>query len=91
MAKPVTKLEQELERRVGSVSISTDINYRWEHGIDHHPEAEKLAREIAAIDWLYGHDSLGLKFGGDGDNGENLAYLLDILFDLRDAESGSAA
>ena len=43
-------------------------------------------REIAALDWLYCSDSFGFKFGGDGDNGEHLIYLLDILFDLQDAE-----
>ncbi len=61
-----------------------NIDKRWEKGIPHHPEAEALARLIAAIDYKYGGDSLGLKFGGDGDNGEALAYLLDVIFDARD-------
>ncbi len=87
MTNPTTKLEKDLLERTQKANIETDINKRWEQGIDHHPEAEKLAREIAAIDWVFGDDSFCFKFGGDGDNGEQLCYLLNILFDLRDAEA----
>ncbi len=57
---------------------------RWSKGIDHDPRSEKIARAIGDIDYEVGQDSLGLKFGGDGDNGEQLMYALDIYFELID-------
>lgn len=57
---------------------------RWEKGIDHDPRSEKIGRAIGAIDYEVGGDSLCLKFGGDGDNGEALLYALDIYFELLD-------
>ena len=35
---------------------------------------------------MYFNDSLCLKLGGDGDNGETLCYMLDVLFELHDKE-----
>ncbi len=67
-----------------------DIEKRWETGIPHHPEAERIARLCAAIDCKFGGDSLGLKFGGDGDNGEALTYLLDVIFDAFDNDETEA-
>lgn len=52
---------------------------RWERGIAHDPRSEAIARGIADVDLDYG-DHLDLKFGGDGDNGEQLLYLLDVYF-----------
>ena len=66
--------------------VEKDINKRWEEGISHHTEAEKIARVIGDIDLKYGGDSFCLKFGGDGDNGEHLAYLLSIYFECLDKE-----
>ena len=57
------------------------VEQRWERGLDHDPRSEKLGRALEKIDWDYGDDRLGLKFGGDGDNGERLLYLLDIYFE----------
>ena len=54
---------------------------RWLNGIDHNPMAEKLARLIAKLDFSECDDSFGFKFGGDGDNGEHLIYILDSLID----------
>jgi hypothetical protein len=85
--KPTTKFENELEKKLLSLNIETDITKRWENGIEHHPKSVQLAKEIATIDWLYGNDSLCFKFGGDGDNGEHLIYLLDILFDFQDKQT----
>jgi len=87
MNKPITETESKLVKRIEKANVETDITKRWSEGTEHHPEAEKLAREIGSIDWIFGDDSFCFKFGGDGDNGEMLAYLLDILFELRDAES----
>jgi hypothetical protein len=62
------------------MKIETNIEKRWELGIPHHPKSEKLARFIAKLDYKQG-DSFGFKFGGDGDNGETLLYLLDVYFE----------
>jgi len=66
--------------------IETDITKRWENGIDHHPDSEKLYGEIAHLDFKYGGDRFCFKTGGDGDNGEHLMYLLDIYFERKDEE-----
>jgi hypothetical protein len=66
------------------MTIERDINKRWEEGIDHHPksyEFRKLVREL---------DEYGCyKFGGDGDNGEDILYMLDIFFETEDAKNES--
>jgi hypothetical protein len=54
---------------------------RWEEGIDNHEESIRLARLIGDVDFEHYSDSFCLKFGGDGDNGETLAYILDDLID----------
>lgn len=59
---------------------------RWEQGIPHDPRSEKIARGIAKIDRENG-DELDLRFGGDGDNGETLMYLLDCYFAEMDKEN----
>jgi hypothetical protein len=57
---------------------------RWEKGIDHDQRSDRLARALGEIDFQVLGDSLCLKFGGDGDNGEQLLYALDIYFELLD-------
>lgn len=69
--------------------INTDINDRWEKGIDHHPDSEKLLKHLMAIDFELCDDYFCWKKGGDGDNGETLMYQLDMYFELQDKE-GSA-
>ena len=64
--------------------IETDITKRWEQGMPHHPKSEELMESIADIDSKYGGDHFCWKWGGDGDNGENLMYLLDIHFEQQD-------
>ena len=64
--------------------IDRDINSRWERGEPHHPEAERLARTIGKLDDEYA-GCFDLSFGGDGDNGETLCYLLSIYFECIDA------
>lgn len=63
-----------------------NVDERWEQGIPHDPRSKEIASALADIDMENG-DSLCLKFGGDGDNGEELMYLLDIYFARKDAES----
>jgi len=60
------------------------INDRWEQGIDHDPRSVELARAIAKIDYEECNDSFQFSFGGDGDNGETLMYLLDLYFEGKD-------
>jgi len=65
------------------MSVETDINKRWENGIQHLPESEELYKAIEELDFKYGSDFFCFKSGGDGDNGEHLMYLLDIYFELK--------
>ena len=67
-------------------NIITDINYRWENGIDHHPMSIKIMAFISDFDFLFADDYFCWKSGGDGDNGEFLMYELDVFFELLDKE-----
>jgi len=66
--------------------MSRDIKYlhivdKWEEGSDVRDESIQLARLIGEIDFHHYSDSFCFKFGGDGDNGETLAYIIDDLID----------
>jgi hypothetical protein len=63
--------------------MSKNANQRWEDGEDHHPESVELYKKLEKLDMENG-DVFGFKSGGDGDNGEHLMYLLDIVFEERD-------
>lgn len=77
-----------LRARAEKVGVNTDIGDRWEKGIEHHPKSQEVADALDTIDWTFGNDFFGWKFGGDGDNGEFLLYELDIYFEILDAETG---
>lgn len=66
--------------------IETNIDKRWEQGMEHHPKSIELYKVIEKLDWDYGNDYFCWKSGGDGDNGEHLMYLLDIHFEKQDAK-----
>lgn len=66
------------------MKTETNITVRWEKGTPHHHESIDLYRKIEAVDFKLGGDHLVLKSGGDGDNGEHLMYLMDIIFEARD-------
>jgi len=52
---------------------------RWEEGIDHHPKSDEV-REV-----FREHDTYGqFEFGGDGDDGEQILYYLDIYFEQQE-------
>lgn len=74
----------ELWNKCEEYGIEADINKRWENGIEHHPEAEKIFNLIKQADWVFGEDYFCWKNGGDGDNGETLMYSLSVLLELRD-------
>ena len=57
---------------------------RWENGVDHHQKSVNLFKQIKKIDWKYNNDNFCWKSGGDGDNGEELMYLLDMIFERKD-------
>jgi hypothetical protein len=61
-----------------------DPGKRWEQGIPHHLESVKLLKEVMEIDMEYCNLSLDFRTGGDGDLGEMLAYVLDMIFERRD-------
>ncbi len=60
---------------------------RWRQGVDHDPRSEALYEDLAALDYAYNNDFFSFKEGGDGDNGEELMYLLDMVFHERDKET----
>ena len=64
--------------------VEYDIGKRWETGMGHHPKSIALFKRINEIDWVWGGDSFCWESGGDGDNGETLMYLLDVIFDEDD-------
>jgi len=66
------------------VNIETDVNKRWETGAEHHPESIALMEAIATLDFIFNDDYFCWAVGGDGDNGEQLMYLMDIYFEARD-------
>jgi hypothetical protein len=58
-----------------------DIGERWEKGIPHKPEVDKLVHLISKMDWAMNSGALDIKMGGDGDNGEDIMFILDELID----------
>jgi len=66
--------------------VETDMDKRWEEDIPHHPRSEELMRKIAGVDYYFNNDTFCWKQGGDGDNGEELMYLLDIIFEQEDID-----
>jgi hypothetical protein len=63
--------------------IETKIEKRWSLGIPHHPKSEELFEAIRKIDENNG-DYFDWTCGGDGDNGEELMYALDIYFEQQE-------
>jgi hypothetical protein len=74
-----------LKATIANPAVETDMNKRWEKGIPHHPKSEQLYRFIAEVNHTLMSDSLCLKSGGDGDNGEELMYALDAYFEQQDS------
>lgn len=66
------------------MEINYDLNKRWEEGKGHHPNSIKLYERLAEIDYKYNSDSFCFKSGGDGDNGESIMFMLDIIFEEED-------
>lgn len=73
---------QEAYKKINGVEY--DINKRWEEGKPHHPKSIALFKKIQEVDFIWNNDHFCWKYGGDGDNGESLMYVLDIIFEERD-------
>lgn len=65
------------------------VGERWERGLDHNPESERILTILMDADWQYGGDYFCWKHGGDGDNGETLMYMLDVFFDANKQPSAT--
>jgi len=61
--------------------VEEDINIRWEQGMPHHPESERVYKILSEADENYGNRYFDWKCGGDGDNGETLMFELDVYFE----------
>ena len=66
--------------------IELDTGKRWEEGTFHHQMSKLIFEHIEWIDFYFNNDSLGLSSGGDGDNGEQFMYLLDVFFERQDRQ-----
>ena len=82
----VKRIYPELYEKITRSEVILDITERWVTGIEHHKKSEELARLIDAVDMLCLDNYFCLKFGGDGDNGEFLLYILDIILELESEE-----
>jgi len=60
---------------------------RWGKGVAHHPMSERLVRFLMDHDLHDYEDCFCWEWGGDGDNGETLAYQMDAFFELLDKKS----
>lgn len=89
--RPITDLlTLELLKAIGKLPIPQpvekvvmDIAARWSEGMEHHPESIKLMEEMQEVD-LANDLAFDLKTGGDGDNGELLMFIMDIVFEQRE-------
>lgn len=65
------------------MEIIENPSERWEKGIPHNPKSKELYEFISKLDSKNG-DFFDFKSGGDGDNGEQLMYLLDVYFEKKE-------
>jgi hypothetical protein len=56
---------------------------RWEQNIPHHSNSVRVKKLIDKIQEKEDH---GIKFGGDGDLGETILYILDEYFEQENPE-----
>ena len=55
---------------------------KWLKNMNHHPKSIELYKFISDLDYKHG-DTFCFKSGGDGDNGEQLMYLMDAYFEVQ--------
>ncbi len=61
--------------------MNMTIEERWEAGVPHHPLAEEFYQFLRKTNVA---DSADWRFGGDGDNGEDILLALSEFFDHLD-------
>jgi hypothetical protein len=59
---------------------------RWEKGVAHHALSLKIESHIEKIQEK---EDYGIKFGGDGELGEIILYMLDDYFEEKTQDIGS--
>jgi len=57
---------------------------RWSNGMPHHPMSIRIVEFLMQHDFNDYDDHFCWKFGGDGDNGESLAFQMDAFFESLD-------
>lgn len=65
--------------------VEKDINKRWENDIPHHHKSTEIMEALEFIDEKYNGRCFDWRTGGDGDNGEDLMYELDVYFECLEA------
>lgn len=62
------------------------VRDRWSDGTAHHPTSLEALRFISELDDKAYGGYFDWRIGGDGDNGETLAYQLDAFFEFKDSQ-----
>lgn len=65
------------------LDVEVDTTRRWENGEEHNPKSVELFKFLREIDENNGC-CFDWRCGGDGDNGEELMYQLDVYFETLD-------
>ena len=80
---PTTKYEEEFVERFTKNNMEIGDGFNS----DPHPFAEKLIRDLVALDWCFYSDTFRFKLGGDGDSGERLMEMISVLMRLYEKET----
>lgn len=64
-------------------NIEIDIGKRWENGISHHPNSMKMIKFMDILNDI-NNSAADLSYGGDGDAGETLLFLMDVYFEAEE-------
>lgn len=62
-----------------TTNFAQQIEHRWKTGAEHHPLSLKIANALRTIDNEAHY--FNWRFGGDGDNGEELLLHLDVAIE----------
>ena len=63
-----------------------DVNTRWEQDIPHDPRSIEIMKFLQEYDYKFCDLQFDWRYGGDGNNGEELMYQLDEYFACKDKE-----
>ena len=62
---------------------------RWGNGVNHHPMSRRIMEFISEHDMEDYSGHFDWKYGGDGDNGEQLMFEMDAFFEMIDLEKNN--